>query len=196
MADGTQLLRAVANTLWPYLRAGEKGWKTYRETRVITPTGNPRTSTYSSSAGLPNPSTWIEVISISYKIITTLWSEDWPGGESWRITLDKNYADEAISRLNAATIADYELALEHATCRKPFTVERNENGDRVLTRNRHDGVITNLAAAALEAVARSAELRLIPEGIEAALFTDADEHISLNAIRAARFLAEPEADEV
>lgn len=187
MADGTQLLRAVSNILWPYLRAGERGWKTYRETRVITPTGNPRASTYSSSPALPNPSTWIEVISISYKIITTLWSEDWPGGESWRITLDKGDADAAIGRLNAATIADYELALEHATCRKPFIVERKEDGERVLTRNRHDGTITNLTVAALEAIARNAELRLIPKHVEDALLTDTD--INLDEILAARHRA-------
>lgn len=180
-------MRAVSNVLWPHLRAGERGWKTYRETRLITPTGDTRGSGYSSARQSSNPSTYIEVLSITWKIIATLWSDDWHGGESWRITLDKNYADAALSRLNAATIADYETALEHSNCRKPFTIDRDENGERVLTRNRHDGTITNLVAAALEAVARAAELRRIPADVEAALRTDSD--ISLDAIRAALQLA-------
>ncbi|MFA5552129.1 MAG: hypothetical protein WDA03_11010 [Trueperaceae bacterium] len=187
--DHTQLLRAVANVLWPFLRAGERGWKTYRETRLITPTGNPRSGTYSSARQSENPSTYVEVLSVSWKIIATLWADDWPGGQSWRITLDKNYADAAISRLNAATIADYETALELSNCRKPFQLETDENGEKRLTRNRNDGLITNLTAAALEALAGAAELRRIPSELEATLFSDADEHISLDAIRAALQLA-------
>lgn len=186
--DNTQLHRAIANTIWPHLRAGDHGWKRYRETRIVTPTGNTNGGRYSSVPPTENPSTYLEVISTSYKIITTLWSDDHPGEGSWRITLNKHDADATLSRLNAAAIADYELALEHAACRKPFTVERNENGERYLTRNRHDGTITNLAAAALEVVAGACGLRRIPADVEAALFTDEDD-ISLDAIRAALQLA-------
>lgn len=198
--DKTQLHRAVANSLWPFLRAGDNGWTTYRELRAISPVGNPKSGNYSSAKPPPgptlpgekrgsNPSAYVEVLSVSWKIVETLWAEDWPGGQSWRITLDKNYAEAAISRLNAATIADYESALEHATCRKPFTVATDEDGGKYLTRNRNDGTITNLVVAALEAVAGACELRRIPSDIETALFSDADEHINLDAIRAALQLA-------
>lgn len=182
--ETTQHHRAVANTLWPYLKAGDHGgWKQYRETRLITPTGNSHSGGYSSAHQTENPSTYIEVISRTYKIITTLWGDDWPGGTSWRLTLDKHHADAAISRLNANTIAEYELALEHSNCRKPFQLATNEEGRKYLTRNRNDGAITNLAAAALEAIARATEMKLIPQDVEAALLTDSD--IDLNAIRAA-----------
>lgn len=185
--DHTQLLRAVANALWPHLKAGDNGWTTYKETRIVTPTGDAKSGGYSSARQSSNPSTYVEVLSITWKIITNLWSEDWHGGSAWRITLDKNDAERAISRLNAATIADYELALEHATCRKPFQQETDDNGEKRLTRNRNDGTITNLVAAALEVVAGAAELRRIPADVEEALLTDSD--ISLDAIRAALQLA-------
>lgn len=184
--DQTQHHRAVANALWPYLTA--HAWRTYEETRLVTPLGNSHSGGYSSVKQEPNPSTYVEVISRTYKIITNLWSDDWHGGTAWRITLEKKYADNALSRLNAATIADYETAIEHATCRKPFTVATDEDGGKYLTRNRNDGLITNLTAAALEALARACELRLIPAEVEAALFTD-DDPINLDAIRAALQLA-------
>lgn len=184
MNDDQQLHRAVANVLWPFLRARDAGWAAYREERVISPTGNPSTGRY-SSAHSPNPNqSNIELISITYKTITTLWSEDWPGATSWRIRRHRNYEDAAIARLNAATIADYESALEHATCRKPFQTATDENGNKRLTRNRNDGTITNLAAAALEAIAKACELERIPQHIEEALLTDGD--INLDEILAAR----------
>lgn len=186
MTDNTQLLRAVSNILWPHLRAHERGWDTYREVRVLSHNGNPTVGRY-ASAHTPDAPSNIEVLSITYKTIVTLWSEDWPGTQAWRITRHRTYEDQALARLNAATIADYELALEHATCRKPFTVEADENGTKRLTRNRHDGTITHLTAAALEAVARACELQLIPRHVEDALLTETD--INLDEILAARHRA-------
>lgn len=193
----TQLLRAIANTLWPYLRArdedgDESGWTAYRETRALSPTGNPRSHSYSSAGHIAGPQPTTEVISVTFMIITYLWSGDWPGRAAYRIELEREDVRRRVSGLNAATIADYETALEHASCRKPFTVEV-ENGVRRLTRNRHDGTITHLTVAALEAIAKAADLQRIPSDVEAALLTDSD--ISLNAIRAARFLVNPGAEE-
>lgn len=183
-----QLARAIANTVWPYLRARDEhgddtGWGTYRETRALSPTGNPKSYTYSGAGHIAGPEPTVELISITHLIVTYLWREDWPGDAAYRIVLERDATRRRISMLNANTIADYEAALEHATCRKPFTVATDEHGERYLTRNRNDGTITHLVAAALEAIARTAELRRIPPEVEAALLGDSD--ISLNAINAA-----------
>lgn len=178
MTDDTQLLRAVSNTLWPYLRARDEdgedtGWTAYRETRALSPTGNPRSHSYSGAGHIAGPQPTVEVISVTFMIITYLWSGDWPGRAAYRIELEREAARRRVSGLNAATIADYETALEHASCRKPFTVEV-ENGVRRLTRNRHDGTITHLTAAALEAIAATAVLEPIQPEIESQLLTDTD----------------------
>lgn len=191
MTDPTQLTRAVANTLWWYLQRA--AWVDILETRAISPTGNPRSHNYAGGGHIPSPEPTIEVLSRTPTIRTNLWSDDWPGGEAWRILLTRPNADQALSLLPAAAIADYQLALEHATCRKPFTVETDEHGQRTLTRNRHEPALTHLAAEALQAVARAADLNLIPAEIEDALLTDSD--ISLDAIRAARFRVEPDEPE-
>lgn len=186
--DNTQLHRAVANVLWPYLRTyedGQDGWSPYRETRAIHPTGNPRGHNYNSGT-IPGPTPTVELLGIKYGIITTLHSNDWPGRHAYRIYLWRDDHDARLARLNAATIADYELALEHSTARKPFTLETNEDGTKRLARNRHDGTITNLTAAALEAIAAAATLKELPPEIErqinAAKLGDGD--ISLNTILA------------
>ena len=183
-----QLLRAVANTLWWHLQ--RDAWVDILETRAISPTGNPRGYSPRPASRMPGPQLNGEALTPTVEVITrtpliraNLWSEDWPGHTAWRILLARPDADRALSRLPAAAIAEYELALEHATCRKPFTVATDEHGERYLTRNRNDGTITHLVAAALEAIARTAELRRIPPEVEAALLGDSD--ISLNAINAA-----------
>jgi len=187
-----QLTRAVANTLWWHLQGNV--WPAALETRAISPTGAPRSASYNSAGRMPGPqldgealTPTVEVISRTPLIRANLWSDDWPGRTAWRILLARPDADRALSRMPAAAIAEYESALEHATCRKPFTIERDENGDAYLTRNRHDGTITHLTAAALEAIARVADLHRIPPHVEDALITDSD--ISLDAIRAALQLA-------
>lgn len=187
-----QLHRAVSNALWWHLQGNV--WPAALETRAISPTGNPRGYSPRPASRMPGPQLNGEALTPTVEVITrtpliraNLWSEDWPGHTAWRILLARPDADRALSRLPAAAIVEYELALEHATCRKPFTVERDENGDAYLTRNRHDGTITHLAAAALEAIARVADLQRIPPHIEDALITDSD--ISLDAIRAALQLA-------
>lgn len=191
VTDPTQLTRAVANTLWWYLQ--RDAWVDILETRAISPTGNPRSHNYTGGGHIPSPEPTIEVLSRTPTIRTNLWSEDWPGGEAWRILLTRPNADQALSSLPAAAIADYQLALEHATCRKPFVVATDDNGAKYLTRNRNDFAITHLAAEALQAVARAADLNLIPAEVEDALLTDSD--ISLDAIRAARYRAEPDEPE-
>ena len=167
--DQQQLLRAAANAIWPYLRIhedGEDGWHPYRETRAIHPTGNPPGHRYAPGQ-IPGPTPTVELLGVRYGIVTTLHSHDWPGRDPYRITLWREHHDERLANLPAAAVAEYELALEHANCRKPFTVERDERGAPRLTRNRHDGTITHLVAAALEAVASAAELRPIPASVEA-----------------------------
>jgi len=192
MTDPTQLNRAVANALWWYLQ--RDAWVDILETRAISPTGAPRSASYSSASRMPGPQLDGEALTPTVEVITrtpliraNLWSEDWPGHTAWRILLARPDADRALSHLPAAAIAEYEAALEHATCRKPFTVEVDADGERRLTRNRHDGTITHLAAAALEAIARVADLQRIPQEVEDALLTDSD--INLDAIRAALQLA-------
>lgn len=187
--DHQQLHRAVANALWPYLRIyedGETGWSPWRETRAIHPTGNPPGHRYAPGQ-IPGPEPTTELLGIRWGIITTLHSTDWPGRRAYRITLWRDDHDARLARLPAAAIADYQAALEHSGARKPFQLATTEDGTKRLTRNRNDGTITHLVAAALEAIADAATLRLIPPEVERQIFdamlSDAD--ISLTATLAA-----------
>lgn len=167
-----QLLRAVANTLWPYLKAN--AWSPHKQVRAISATGNPRGYGYSPGA-IPGPTPTVEIISVTWQIRTWLWSDQWPGHQCYAIELRRAAYEAALSCLPHGVIAEYEAALEQATCRKPFRTERDEEGARRLTRNRDDTAITPLAASALEAIALRADLELIPDYVERALLSDADQ---------------------
>lgn len=188
MTREATLLRATANALWWYLQ--RDAWVDILETRAISPTGNPRGHTSRPAGHMPGPTLdgealtpTVEIISRTPLIRATLYSQDWPGATAWRIILTRPDADQALSLLPAAAIAEYELALEHATCRRPFVVATDEHGGKSLTRNRNDFAITHLTAEALQAVARAATLNLIPPEVEDALLTDTD--ISLDLVELA-----------
>lgn len=165
----TQLLRAVANALWPYLKAD--AWSPHRQVRALSATGNPRGYGYSPGA-IPGPTPTVEIISVTWQIRTWLWSDQWPGRACYAIELRRAAYEAALSNLPHAAIAEFQTALERATCRKPFRTELDEMGERRLTRNRNDKAVTTLAASALEAIALRADLELIPEYVERALIED------------------------
>lgn len=165
MSDAdAQLHRAIANALWPHLKAD--AWTQHRVTRDLSPTGAPRRG-WSSTPATPGPTPTLEVITVTWLMRVTVWSWEWPGGASWRVTLDRVNAVASLAQLPYQTIFALESAYHASTCRKPFSVERNEHGARTLVRNRHDGAITQDVATALEAVASAATLRAIPPEVEA-----------------------------
>lgn len=178
-----QLARIVANALWPHLK--RNGWNHYRTSRAWSFTGNPRTATHSTAHAVnPNPLLpATETLSVEADIRTYSWPEDNPHRITVAIKLTLDQHDLALATLDAATIADYETALETATCRQPFTAEKNEHGDRILVRNRHDGTISHRTARALEALALASDHEVLPVHVAEALLTDTD--ISLEKVRAA-----------
>lgn len=177
----TQLLRAVANALWPYLKAN--AWSPHRQVRAISATGNPRSHNYSGGGHIPGPTPTVELLSVTWQIRTWLWSDQWPGRQCYALELLRLGYDTAISNLPHAAIAEYEVALEHATCRRPFRTELGQDGNRRLTRNRDDAAITVLVASALEAIALRADFELIPDYVERALIEDSE--ISLERVHVA-----------
>lgn len=169
-----QLARIVANALWPHLK--RNGWNHYRTSRAWSFTGNPRTANYASARAVaPNPLLpATETLSVEEDIRTYSWPEDNPHRITVAIQLTLDQHDLALATLDAATIADYEAALETATCRQPFTAEKNEHGDRVLVRNRHDGTISHRTVRALEALALASDHEVLPAHVAQALLTDTD----------------------
>lgn len=175
----TQLYRAVANTLWSYLKAG--AWSPHRQVRAISATGNPRAHTYAPGS-IPGPTPTVELLSITWQIRTWLWSDQWPGRRCYAIELQRAAYDAALSNLPHAAIAELDAAYE-TSVRRPFRLDTEADGSKILTRNREADSITNLVSGALEAIARRAHVELIPDHVERALIED--DEISLVKVRAA-----------
>lgn len=180
----TQLLRAVANCLWPDLRRDR--WRPARVLVVNDPTGNP-TAHRLSPAQPPRPQSnpRIEEVSNDWYIRDYVYPEEHPAGTAWALNLTKAAHDSVLGNIPEAHFLAYLTAKTLATCRQPFEVTENRHGKPGLRRNSHDALITPECAAALEAIAAAAVLEPLSNDQLIDLLLIRDDEIDLAAIERA-----------
>lgn len=188
----TQLARAIANTLWPWLRADK--WIPHRLVAVNDPRGNPT----SSPGGPPrfprpksNPRTE-EVESHPY-IEDYVYPEEHPARTAWALNLTKTDHDRVLGDLPELERFDYLAARKLSTCRVPFEVTTNRHNKPLLRRNSHDATITQACAAALEAIAGAVTLQPLTDDQLLDLLLIRDDEIDLAAIENATKVCESQA---
>lgn len=164
-----QLLRGIANSLWPHLKLGQ--WR--RSTRNLAPTHAHFSTRASQVDKAPSLS---QTITVAEWVDALLLSEEWPGGASFGIRLEREDYDRALNALPAEAVNAYE-ALKRTPMRKPFTLTPNRHGAVTLRRSSAEPMLTALAVLVLERVAGAATLQTVDElTVDDFLIGDADVH--------------------
>lgn len=186
----TQLLRAVANAIWPDYRRGK--WKPNRNLTVNDPTGNPSSHRY-APANFPGPKSNPRVEPTEDEneqridepnIRAVIYPAEWPGAIGLLVQLLKRDADNIEVNLPPEQGYQLKAAKKLCKCRYPFELSTNRHGQPRLRRNSHDPLMTAEAAAALERIAGAASTeRLTHEQlIEHSLITEEEIPESIDAL--------------
>lgn len=177
MTDDTQLLRAVANVMWPYLQ--RRRWTPHKVKRSISPTGAPRGHSYNRGS-IPGPEPTIEIISSEPYLSAIATSEDTRLSVSLAISLTRADCYAALARVSHAAAAEYEEALDDRKIEAPYHFDRRD----LYTRN---PALPRQASTALLAVANACRLERLTDAQDAAVIEArrAGDPISLNAVLAA-----------
>lgn len=181
-----QTHRAAANALWPPLRDITnltRDWPHGTAYTVNDPTGNPRSSNYSSAAGFPAPIPRIEPIGED-RLLATVDPDDWPRSLKLAVRLPRPVYEELIQTTDDATLYEWRAAAWGSNSRHAFTRDENRHGTSILRRNPKDPHITPRVAALLEAIAAASFIELVTPEREA-LIEDAlirDEEIDATVV--------------
>lgn len=168
------LTRAVANTLWPHLRA--RAWLPNTSKRAYSPTGNPRNSDYNGTGGVPRTPLLsnTEVLARNDYIWASAHRNDTFLRQGFTVHILRRTHDQALATLPPRVIAAYDTACEHSESRRAFYQDTLPDGARYYRTNRHDPLITDDVALALETIALAADVALITPEVEDAFLGDED----------------------
>lgn len=156
-----QTLRAACNALWPALR--KRHWRSAKQSRAISPTGNPRGHNYAPGQ-IPGPEPTIEILEHTYYLRAIADTTETRLGHGIGIHLDRVAANRALSACTPAQAAEYDEALDQHDLK--FQVPFVWKGDRY----RRNDKLTRRAAIALQSVLASALIRPLTTEEEMQLF--------------------------
>lgn len=157
---------AVANALWPRLRA--RAWVRAMRPAAMTPIGN-GPSIRTTTPPVPGPEArWESVteLEVLYAFTTRARSRL---GRGLRVMLYREDHDRVLRDVDALQRREYRLALELATCERPFYRDPNQaSGWR---RNYKDSYFTERAAAVLQLLASVSHVEFMDPAFEDALLS-------------------------